>query len=159
MRAGLFTIAVALFAGTLVSCTKEDDMSAVPGGSGSTGSERAMPVTVSGSYHVSQFIQDGIDRTAHYRGVKFVFADNNEMFATGPGFSFKGQWGLDMSQKRMKINIQGNDIMNFISGTYTINKLTMNHLNLVSDDPTTRKLVSFDKNSYFQVAGPVKRNN
>lgn len=145
MKVRFFTIALAIFAGTLASCSKQDDDLNSMSGNGAA-NERAVAAMISGSYMVGSFSINGNDRTGDFRGIRIVFDDNNKMMAMGQGGSYSGEWGLDNANRLMKMHIEGSSAMNLLSGSYEVVSNTYSEVVLKSnDDPTGVKKVVLKK--------------
>ena len=152
MKAKFLTIAMAIFLGSFVtSCDKNDDEMAAPSAgisstSSTDGTEQAPEqaagrmgeeMTVSGKYVIAKFSNRGENITNLYKDVKFSFGDNGIMYATSPRFSHKGQYGVSVADRVMKMHIEGNDLMNMVSGYYRITQIAEDgKVYLVSEDGT-----------------------
>jgi hypothetical protein len=165
MKAKFLTIAMALLVGSFVtSCDKNDDNAAVPSAgissdnNGMSGTEQApeqsigrmAEANISGKYTVLKYNERGVNNTKIFSGVVFAFTDRNIMLAHRNDFHHKGIYGIDMAGRRMKMHIEGNDLMMMISGSYRISEVTADgRIHLVSDDGM--KSVVFGKSSVTNV--------
>lgn len=103
MKKNMILSIFVLFSMALMSCSNDDDSSSSD--SSSTIIQLETSIT-SGSWIVSNFVEDGNDQTSHFNGFTFSFSTNGTVTAINGDTTMNGTWvtGIDSSTPKFILN-------------------------------------------------------
>ena len=131
----------------LISCSSNDDSNS---GDSSTVIAQLESSIKSGTWRVSNFVEDGNNQTSDFNGFSFSFGDNGIVTATNGSTTKNGTWitGTDDSTPKLIISFPDNDgPFEEISEDWRIESTTSSKIDLkhVSGGDGSIDLLSFTK--------------
>jgi len=100
-------MAAAVLSGGMVSCSGDDDSSSVSDNSATINS--IVNTAGQGTWHITSFIDSGIDETDHFSGDSFTFGGNVVLTVTTPE-TFTGTWSVTDSNNSDDDSSHSDDI-------------------------------------------------
>lgn len=150
MKKGIFSMLAA--AAVLASCSDDDS------GNRNTITEQELSNTVkNGTWRITNFQDNGVDKTGDFTGYNFTFNDDNTVTATNGVNSYNGVWTVEADDSDDDNNPNNNPDFNLTFGTpaafaeltedWDPIERTGNKIRLQDDDDDGTDYLTFERNT------------